>query len=155
MCWKLSFTCIIGRCLGNGKVNLQLLWNQNLVFQWALGMSVRECYGNKWCCLGQGLGELNTRSLKLRLELRWQLKFPHVSTSGASITWLTYMNASTASTSSVWRGLKSVFPCWGTEGLGLQLSHFDTSWQHRPPSLALCFVAFLSNVSCFLKKEIM
>lgn len=153
ICWKFYLTCIIGECLGNEKQNLQPLWNQNLVFERALGISVGECYGNKRCSIGRSSGELNSRSLKLRLELRWQLK-SHVSTSGASISWLTYMNASIASASSTWRGSKSVFRCRGTEGLGLQFCQFDTSWQHRPPTLALCFLAFLSNISCFLKKEI-
>lgn len=139
---------------GQWKVKSSTLWNQNPVFEWALGISVGECYRNKRCSIGQSSGELNSRSLKLRLELRWQLKSLHVSTSGASISWLTYINASIASASSMWRGLKSVFRCRGTEGLGLQFCQFDTSWQHRPPTLALCFSAFLSNISCFLKKEI-
>lgn len=151
MSWKLSFIYIIGGCLCKGKVNLQLLWSQN---PYSNELWVREHCRSKLYRFGQSSRELISKFLKLRMELEWQLKSPHVSTAGASISWLTYMNASTASASSVWRGLKSVFPCWGTEGLGLQLCQFDTSWQHRPPSLALCFLAFLSNVSCFLKKEI-
>lgn len=138
------------------------LYNWGMFGQWkgesSTALEPKSCIGMSsgdeyWRAL-RNSGELNSRPLKLRLELRWQLKSPHISTSGASISWLTYMNASTASASSVWRGLKSVFPYWGTEGLGLQLCQFDTSWQNRPPSLALCFLAFLSNISGFLRKEI-
>ena len=64
-------------------------------------MCVGECYGNKWCSLGKSSGEPNSRPLKLRLGLGWQLKSPHFSTSGASVSWLTYMNGSTASASSL------------------------------------------------------